>query len=326
VTLRLSLAFWNYDRTMPIVDGRASIAGCAPHCTILRPQALFPRAFDGAEFDVSELSLSRYAQAVANGKSQYTAIPVFPSRSFRHGSVYVRTDRVRGPADLAGCRIGVNNYDDTAAVVVRGLLRDHYGLGASDVTWVVGDLDAPARNTISPPVLHASIPVATLPPGRTLDAALLDGDLDGLVGLVPPSGFRAGSPLVRRLFPDWPAAERAYFAQTRLFPIMHVLGIRTSLVAAHPWLPVALMDAFEAAKAIAIDDLSNMQAPKVTLPWVVADYEATLQDMDGDIWPYGLARNRAVLATTLRHLMEDGLLSRPVTVDDLFPLQIEEPS
>ena len=230
------------------------------------------------------------------------------------------------PADLAGSWIGVNNYDDTAAVVVRGLLRDHYGLGAGDVTWVVGDLDSPKRSSISPPVLHTPIPVATLPPGRTLDAALLDGELDGLIGLVPPPCFRAGSPLVRRLFPDWQAAERAYYAQTRLFPIMHVLGIRSSLVAAHPWLPAALMDAFDAAKAIAIDDLSNMQAPKVTLPWVAAEYAATREAMDGDVWPYGLARNRHVLATTLRHLMDDGLLSRPVTVDELFPLHSVEAS
>ena len=324
MTLALSAAFWNYDRTMPVADGRVPVAGCSVDCTLLRPQDLFPRAFGRTEFDVSELSLSRYAQAVANGTSQYTAIPVFPSRSFRHGSIYVRTDRVGGPADLRGCRIGVHNYDDTAAVVVRGLLRDQYGLGDGDVTWMVGDLDTPVRNAIAPPVLHRPIRTAALPPGRTLDAALLDGELDGLVGLVPPSSFRAGSPLVRRLFPDWQAAEQAYFAQTGLFPIMHLLGIRSSLVAAHPWLAGAVMQAFEAAKAIALDELTNMQAPKVTLPWVVAQYEETRRVMGGDVWPYGLAPNQAVLATTLRHLMQDGLLSRPLVADDLFPLQLGE--
>ena len=131
---------------------------------------------------------------------------------------------------------------------------------------------------------------------------------------------------MRRLFSDWQATERAYFTQTRLFPIMHVLGVRSSLVAKHPWLPAALMAAFAAAKAIAVDDLSNMQAPKVTLPWVAAEYEATRGVMDGDVWPYGLARNRAVLTATLRHLMEDGLLCRPMTVDELFPLQLGEAS
>ena len=155
---------------------------------------------------------------------------------------------------------------------------------------------------------------------------MLAGELDGVIGLVPPPSFLAGSPLVRRLFPDWHAAERAYFAETGLFPIMHVLGIRSSLVAAHPWLPASVMAAFESAKTIALDELANMQAPKVTLPWVVAQYEETRRVMQGDTWPYGLARNRAVLTTTLRHLMADGLLSRSVSLDDLFPLQPGEAS
>ncbi len=317
--LPITLAVWDYDRTTPIASGRVGIEGCAVDCLILPPQETFVRAFATAEFDVSELSLSRQAQAIANGTAQYAALPIFPSRSFRHGSIFIRSDRgIAHPRDLVGRKIGLRNFDDTAAVVVRGLLRDQYGLGRGDITWVTGDFSRPEREIIPRPPVPADVPIEILPYGAILDGSLAAGEIDGMIGLVPPPCFLRGDGKVRRLFPDWRTAEQAYFAQTRLFPIMHVLGVRQTLLDANPWLAGSISAAFEAAKARAMADLAMMQAPKSSLPWTVAEFEATRALMGEDFWAYGVAPNRAVIETTLRHLNEDGLLARPVTAEELF--------
>ncbi len=317
--LPVSVAFWDYDRTMPIADGRIAIEGCAPTCTILHPADTFRRAFATAEFDICELSVSRHAQAVAAGTSRYLGLPIFPSRAFRHASLYVRSSLpVATPRDMAGQRIGLNNYDDTAAVVVRGFLRDQYGLTASDIVWVVGDMEASNRPRLVPPPLYADIPVETLPSGQTLNDELEAERLDGVIALMPPRRFLSQPPSLRRLFPDWRAAERDYFRATGVFPIMHLVGVRAELAAAHPWLASSVVAAFEQAKALAIDNLGVLQACKVTLPWATADLHATRDEMGDDYWPYGLEANRVALTTALRHLREDGLLPRDLAPDALF--------
>ena len=314
----LRVAFWDYDRTLPIFDGRVGIEGCSVACSILAPQVLFPQAFGAAAFDVSELSLSRHAQAVANGTSLYAGVPAFLSRAFRHSSIYVRTDRVRTPADLVGARIGLRNYDDTAAVVARGLLRDEYGVGRDDVTWVVGPMEAGGTPVVPLPALHAPIRIQALAAGCTMDAEFAAGRLDGVIALTPPPCVVAGVPGVGRLFADARTVEREYAARTGLFPVMHLVGVRASLAMAHPWLPGRVLAAFEAAKALAIDGLGSLQACKATLPWAAAELAATQQVLGEDFWPYGLARNQGMLSATLRHLFEDGLLARPLAPGDLF--------
>ena len=317
--LAITAAFWDYDRTLPILRGLVQIEGCTVRSLVLPPQETFVRAFANAEFDVAELSLSRHAQAIARGTSSYAAIPVYLSRSFRHASLYIRSDRnIEQPTDLRGKRIGLNNYDDTAAVVVRGLLRDFYGLHPGDVTWVIGDFDRPRRDEIVRPELSRDIPVETASPGETLDQLLTEGRIDGLIGLVPPPSFNGGSAKVRRLFSDWRRVEREYYQQTGIFPIMHVVGIRRSLVEINPWLPRHVFDAFSAAKRLAMEDLAMLRAPKISLPWVVAELEATKQLMGEDYWPYGIDANRRTLEATMRHLLEDGLLARNVVVEELF--------
>ncbi len=313
--LALSVAFWNYDRTMPIADGRVGVEGCAPRCLILRPQEMFPRAFQNAEFDVTELSFSRHAQACARGGAFYAGIPVFPSRSFRHASIYVRTDRgIDAPRDLRGRTLGVNNYDDTAAVVVRGFLRDDYGLGASDIRWCVGDMEAGQAPRVRP----ASLPPGVVEISGTLDEMLADGRIDGVVSLVPPPCVRGGHPRIARLFRDYRRAEEEWFARTRIFPIMHLVGVRKALLGVQPWLPQALYDAFCRAKDLAVAERESMQAAKVTLPWAAAELERNRLVLGQDYWPYGIEANRTALATQIRYLREDGLLAGPLEVSDLF--------
>ncbi len=320
----LSIAFWNYDRTLPIADGRVAVEGWEVQCQILRPQELFPRAFDHAEFDVAELSFTRYLAARARGDTRYTALPVFLSRSFRHASVYVRGDRGFTRAQqLSGRTLGLNNYDDTAAVVVRGMLRDDHGVGRADITWCVGDMQASQVPRVALPDLPADVRVVSAG-ARTLDDMLVQGDLDGVIAINPPPSFgRAGANIVR-LFPDWRAAERDWFARTGIFPIMHVLGVRTSLLQAHAGLGRKLFDAFSRAKQCALDELAVLQAAKVTLPWVAAELEETRRLMGEDFWPYGLAANRKALDAGLRYCREDGLLSAPLDITDVFAPDMHE--
>jgi 4,5-dihydroxyphthalate decarboxylase len=146
---------------------------------------------------------------------------------------------------------------------------------------------------------------------------LAAGELDGMIALFEPSCIGAGAP-VGRLFPDWRAAEQDYFRRTGIFPIMHAVAIRKTLLAEHPWLARAVFDGFRAAKDIAIGELRIPQACKVTLPWVVAEYAQNVAVMGDDIWPYGFAANRTVLDAMVRWSRADGLLSRPVTVEELF--------
>lgn len=315
----ISVCFWNYDRTMPLVDDRVTIEGCSPSFTISSPLESFPLTFTTSPYDVTEMSLSNYMTAVATGRSPYTAIPVFPSRSFRHGSIFVRADRgIDGPRDLEGKTIGLIEYDMTAAVVVRGMLRDAHRVDTTSIHWRVGDAERPVRRSIPIPALSKHVDVAPVPDGKVLNAMLVAGELDAMIALEPPTSFTSGEPLVRRLFQDWRDAERAYFEKSGIFPIMHAVGVRASLVVRHHWLPVALLEAFREAKRIAVAELSVMNAPKLTLPWVAAELAATTKAMGEDYWPYGLSANRRVLETIARYSYEDGLTPGTLSVEEMF--------
>lgn len=315
-TLPISVAFWDYDRTAPLVDGRVRLEGYTPNFQLLRPQDTFVRAFGSAEFDVCELSLSRHAQAIARGDSRYIGLPIFLSRCFRHSSVYVRRG-INRPEDLQDARVGLGNYDDTAAVVVRAILRECHGLDTSRMIWVVGDVEPPFRKSI-PLQQPPGIIVRTAPHGRTLDEMMLSGEIDALIGLLPPPSFRDGNPCIGRLYPDWRSAEEAWYKRQRIFPIMHLVGVRQELTVNHPGILAEVYRAFTEAAQIALANLSILQASKTMLPWLVAEYDRTRALMGNDFWPYGVSPNRAVLDWTLRNLASDGLLARPVGINELF--------
>lgn len=315
--LPVSVCFWNYDRTAALADGRAPLRGCAPAFTILPPEAAFAHAFSTAEFDITELSFSNHLTALSEGRAAYTAIPVFPSRAFRHGSLFVRTDRdIREPADLKGKRIGLQEYQMTAALVVRGILWDDYGVEPGDLAWVVGGVEDPG-----PPRDRTAIPgvaIEAAPPGESLDALFAAGRLDALISLRPPPCVVAGGHPVGRLFPDWRVAEQDYFRRTGHFPIMHLMGIRRSLLEEHPWLGPSVYDAFCRAKDMAVGELAVIQAPKVTLPWGAAELEATRVLMGEDFWPYGVSANREALDRQIGWSCREGLSARRVPVEALF--------
>lgn len=314
--LGLSVAIGDYDRTRPLIDGTVAIDGVDPVVMTYAPEEMFFRAFRHAEFDVCELSMSSQVVKVARRENAYLALPVFLSRAFRHTSIYVRTDRVKRPEDLKGRRVGVPEYQLTAIVWARALLQDDHGVAPADVTWVRGGIDEPGRPEKIALSLPAGIHLESAPEGDTLSAMLDRGDLDGFIAPRPPS---CRNPDVGWLFPDPTAAAKDYYRRTRIYPIMHVLGVRRELVEGHPWLPASLLKAFEASKRLALERLSDTSATKVTLPFVEEQLKAARELLGEDFWSYGVAPNRHVVEAFLRHHHAQGLSSRLVTVDEMFP-------
>lgn len=316
--LQLSVAMGDYDRTRALLDGRVQIDGVAPVYMTLSPEEIFFRAFRHVEFDISELSFSSYLVKASQDASPYVAVPVFLSRAFRHTSIYVRRDRIRKPEDLKGKRIGIPEYQLTAIVWARSILQDDYGVHPSDVTWVRGGIDEPGRPEKIKLQLPPDIRMESAPEGDTISAMLDRGDIDGFIAPRPPGGAAASNPDVGWLFADPTAVAKDYYKRTQVFPIMHVVGVRKELAAQHPWLPAAVLKAFEQSKQAAIAHLSDTSATKVTLPFVEEQLKAARETLGEDFWSYGVAPNLRTLQTFLKHHHAQGLSRRLMTVEELF--------
>jgi 4,5-dihydroxyphthalate decarboxylase len=317
--LALSIAIGDYDRMRPLVSGEVQIDGADPVFMLLEPEEMFFRGFRQEAFDVCELSLSSFTVKTAARDCPYVGIPVFPSRAFRHTSIYRRTDRgIDTPADLKGRRIGTPEYQLTANVWARAILAEEYGVKPSDITWVRGGMDTPGRIEKISLDLGPDVRLENAPAHRTLNQMLEAGEIDGLIGPRAPAAFEAGDPTVDWLFDDPTAVAADWFRRTGLFPIMHMLGVRRTLVEQHAWLPAALLKAFEKSKQIALTRLADTSATKVTMPFVEDNLRRTRQLMGRDFWPYGYAANKATLEAFLRFHHDQGLSQRLVGVEELF--------
>jgi 4,5-dihydroxyphthalate decarboxylase len=308
----------DYDRTRALIDGEVQIDGVDPVYMTLSPEEMFFRAFRTVDFDISELSFSSYLVKHAKGDSPYIALPIFLSRAFRHTSIYVRKDRIKRPQDLKGCRIGVPEYQLTAIVWARSILQDDFGVRPEDVTWVRGGIDEPGRPEKIKLQLPPDVKMENAPADQTISDMLDRGEIDAFIAPRPPSGAAATNPDVGWLFDDPTAVAKDYYKRTGVFPIMHVVGIRKELAAQHPWLPAAVLKAFEKSKAAALRKLSDTSATKVTLPFVEEQLKAARETMGADYWSYGVEPNRSTLETFVRHHHAQGLSSRLVGVDELF--------
>jgi 4,5-dihydroxyphthalate decarboxylase len=318
-TLRLTLACTSSDRTRPILDGRVEVPGVTLTVLPGEPEDIFRRALRDRAFDVTELSMGSHIVTTARGDAPYIGIPVFPSRAFRHAAIYVRTDRgIRTAADLAGKRIGLPEYQQTAALWVRGILREHYGVDTRGIAWRTGGMEEAGGGERVALKLPADLDVKPIGPAETLNGLLASGEIDAVVGPRPPSCFVARSAPVDRLYPDYRSEEEAYFRATGFFPIMHCVALRKELAAAHPWLPLELFRAFARARAMAIADLSLVNVLRASLPWIAAEAEAQTKIMGGDPWPYGFRRNRDEVAAMIRFAVADGLAAREMAPEDLF--------
>ncbi|MBN3851138.1 MULTISPECIES: ABC transporter substrate-binding protein [Burkholderiaceae] len=325
MTLPLTVACWDYDRTSALFGSTVRIEGCSPTFFNLPVEETFFRALRSKEFDVAELSLSSYTVLRAKGISPYVAIPVFMSRMFRHSAIYVRTGAgIKEPADLKGRKVGVPEYQLTAPVWVRGILEDEYGVSAAHIHWYSGGVEQPGRHEKVSISLPPGVELAPIPTDETLSQWLLDGRIDALVAPRAPRLFAEGHPSIARLFPDFRRVEQDYFRRTGIFPIMHVLGIRNELVEQYPWLPASVFKAFLQAKNHALNELSEVGALKVSLPWLASDYTDAVAAMGQDFWRYGVSGNEATLNAFLRYHHQQGLSPRQLRIDELFAPQTLE--
>ena len=317
--LNLSFAIGDYDRNRPLIDGAVQIDGTNPTFMKLSPEEIFFRAFRNKEFDVCELSFSTYALNVSRGNSEYIAIPAFLSRAFRHSSIYIRNDKgINEPKDLKGKRIAVAEYQLTANVWARALLEDEYGVKPSDCSWVRGGMEVADRPEKVKLVLPSDVHMVSAPKGRTLNQMFEDGEIDAYMGPRALSCFDNKHPKVKRLFQDSKTVAQEYYRKTSIFPIMHVVGVRRSLAEQHPWLPMALLKAFEKSKALAMKALMDTSATKITLPFVEEQLEAAQEFMGTDFWSYGYKNNLETLDAFLEHHYRQGLSERKVTSEELF--------
>ncbi|WP_425091484.1 ABC transporter substrate-binding protein [Tropicimonas sp. S265A] len=320
--LELTLATWDHDRVMALHDGRVTLPEVTFRSVVEPTSRLFPAAVGPAPHDITEMSISSFVMQVSRGVGEYIAIPAFVSRAFRHSGFFARKGAgIRSPADFAGRRIGVPEYQMTAALWMRGLLSDDYGVDPAKVHWRTGALDHGVRRERLDLALPDGMIVEPIAGGETLQDLLQAGKIDGLLAPKPPRAFLEGDDRFVRLFPDFEAAERDYHARTGFFPIMHVIGLRKTLADQYPDLPRKLYDAFVDAKTLAIERLRQVwlgNANRLTLPWLNASMERTLATLGHDYWSYGFSANRVELDAICRYSVEQHLAARRVTPEDLF--------
>jgi 4,5-dihydroxyphthalate decarboxylase len=313
--LTLTFACGDYDRTLPLKTGAVQADGVELRVLSLEPEEMFYRMARRREFDVSELSLSTYTVLRGRGEP-LVAIPVFPSFMFRHSAIWVRDGAgIREPRDLVGKRIGVPKYHMTAAVWVRGILEDEYGVAPADLQWFEGGEGTAVKEVDV--TLPAAIRHQWVAGDRTLGDLLATGELDAFVGARRPAASAGVAP-VRRLFPDFRRVERAYYERTGIFPIMHAIVLKEELGREHPWLPRALYEAFTEAKRLAYRRIADTAVLPYVLPWLVAEMEETRALMGDDPFPYGVAKNRKTVETLAGYSFRQGLAPRRLTAEELF--------
>jgi 4,5-dihydroxyphthalate decarboxylase len=317
--LKLSFGCWNYDRTRALMDGTVQPDGIDLNYLNMPVEETFFRMLRNREFDASELSLSSYTVLRSKADCPFIAIPVFPSRFFRHSCIFVNAaSGIEKPQDLIGKRVGSPEYQMTAPVWIRGILSDHYGVPVDSVTYFTGGEEEPNRSEKLKLDLPANIKVEQIGPTKTLSQMLLDGEIDALYTARAPSSFLNGGGKVKRLFENYVDVERDYFRKTGIFPIMHTVAIRRDVYEANRWVAQSLYKALVQSQQHTYEDLNESAALKAMLPWLHGQIEDVKKEMGDDFWPYGLEKNRETLKTFLRYSFEQGLSKRQLEPEDLF--------
>lgn len=317
--LKLTFACSTYDRMVALRTGDVKPDGIdLAFEAIENPRTIFDRMGWNAEFDVAEFSSSEYITRIAKGDRTFVALPVFPSRVFRHSFIFVNGTRIKKPQDLAGKRVGVVLYTQTASLWIRGMLASEYGVAPSTITWVQGSMRAPgAHGNPNPPKLLVAPRVVQNTSDKSLEQLLDAGEIDAVVGTRVPACF-GRNPDIVRLFPDFRAVERDYYKRTGIHPIMHLVAMRREIHEAHPWAAASLFNAFMEAKQRCYDMLKIEVAPRYILPWLQADVEEMHEVFGADPWPYGVEANRPTLGALMACLVDQHYIERPVPLAELF--------
>ena len=308
-----------YDRMLALYTGEAKPQGIDLNfLAIDDPRQIFDRMGKNLEFDACEMSSSEVFSRYAAGRREMVALPVFPSRVFRHGFITVNRKAVKTPKDLEGKRIGVPLYTQTAALFIRGLLKDEHGVDLSGAHWVQGATNSADShgNPAAAPLLEP-VSIEQNKSGRSLSELLERGDIQAIIGSGLPDALRT-NPDVQRLFPDFHAAEMDYYRRTRIFPIMHLVAIRRDVYEKHPFIATSLYQAMNEAKNIALKKMRHVGALRYMLPGMTAELDEIDATFGGDPWPYGIEPNRPTLEALVRYMAEQSLIKAPIPIDDLF--------
>jgi 4,5-dihydroxyphthalate decarboxylase len=268
--------------------------------------------------------------AYANdGFRDYSLLPIFPLRLFRHKSVFIRTDRgIKKPEDLRGKMIATAGYSSTSLTWIRGIFQEEYGLKPKDIQWIISSKDSSAKHagkvSKQESKFPEGVPINMGPAGKDESDLLESGEVDALFHAGEPRAYIEGHPKVGRLFPDYRSTERAYFSKTGIFPIMHAVAIKRSLVKRNPWLIEAVFKAYSQSKQMAYDYMAKAAWFKESLPWFGQEFEETRALMGNNYYSYGIEPNRRTLKALFRYSHQQGLCNRELTIEELFePASIE---
>ncbi len=318
--LKLNFASSLYDRMQPLYTGEVRPEGIELNfIPIELPRPIFDRMSGGEEFDVAEYSSSEYVQRFAAGKCNFVALPVFPSRTFRHDVIAInKKSGIRKPKDLEGKRVGVALYTMTAALFIRGLLQHEYGVDLSKIKWVQGAINT-AGSHGDPHVL----PLLKQPdlsyagPGKSLDDMLVAGEIDCTMGTSVPRSILK-NPDIERLLPNYYQDEKAYYAKTKIFPIMHLVAIRKDVYEKHPFVATSLYNAFVQAKNLALKKMFSTRALRYMMPFLPAQLDEIRDVFGDDPWPYGIEENRPTLEALVQYMHDQHFIAEKMRIEDLF--------
>ena len=320
--LPLSIAISAYDHVADLLSGRVPVEGVDLNPLDLPLHDVFFRFIHFKDFDVGELSMAKYVSMRSAGDDSLIALPVFPSRVARHSSIYVRTDRgIRAPADLAGKRVGVPEWAQTAAVYSRGLLQHQYGVDLTSIRWVQAGEDQPGRREKVELKLPKGLQLERVA-DKSLSQMIAAGELDAILVAQPPRVYLERDPNVVRLFEDFVGVERSYMEATKIIPIMHTVAVRKAVLDAHPWVAANLLKAFTEAKNRSVERMLYSGVTHVPILWCYDHARETARLFGGEPFPYGVEPNRHTLEMFLQYAFEQGVCHRLLKVEELFPRQV----
>ena len=322
--LRLTLAIGDYLHTRELASGKVKPEGI--NFTVLNHpfETIAYRFLASQEWEVSEFSLATYCTLTAQSNAPMIGLPIFPSRVFRHGAIFIRENSsIKSAADLKGKRIGIPQWTQTAGTYVRGWLAHDAGVPLDSIEWVQAGVNDAGRKEMAR---------FQLPPGyrltsvqdRSLGELLVDGDIDAVISARAPNVFLDGKHGVKRLIPDYREQEQCYFRKTGIFPIMHIIVLRRDAYEANRWIARNLLEAFERAKRGCLPELGQNQTSFLPTAWSSDHVEDTnrLLFPDGDVFPYGVEKNRRTLEPFLTWCHEQGVTGRKLAVEELFPQEV----
>ena len=317
--LPLTLAIPEYDHTRDLVSGRVQPEGIDLTCLVYPVEEIFYRFIVYKEWEVSEISLAKYCALTAAGNEDFIALPVFPSRVFRHSSFYVRRDGpVKTIADLKGRKVGIPEWAQTAAVYSRGFLQDQYGIPLSSIQWVQAGVNQPGRVEKVDLKLPKGVEIARIA-DKSLNEMLLKGEIDAVMVARAPDAFVKGDPQIRRLVEDFVEVETDYYKKTGIFPIMHAVAVRRDVLAKNPWVARNLFTAFEEAKRRSIERVLEATVSLFPIPWYFEHARKGMELFGQDYFPYGIEANRKTLETFVKYAYDQGVCKRHLDIEELFP-------